>query len=81
MKSLHTDSKLIDLLGGTGTVAALCDVKPPSVSEWRQKGIPKARLMFLRLAKPEVFQNGLGINAKSQRSARSHHESNSTPTD
>lgn len=81
MKSLHTDSKIIDLLGGTGAVADLCDVKPPSVSEWRQKGIPKARLMFLRLAKPEVFQNDLGVNAQSPHSLQSPPESNSTPAD
>lgn len=55
MSTYHPDSKIIDKLGGTSAVAKLCDVKPPSVSEWREKGIPKARLMYLRLAKPEAF--------------------------
>lgn len=50
-----TASELIDLLGGTAEVARLCEVQPPSVSEWRHKGIPKARLMFLKLARPDVF--------------------------
>ena len=41
------DSAIIDLLGGTVTVARLCKVKPPSVSGWRVKGIPDARRQFL----------------------------------
>lgn len=51
-----TPSEIIDALGGTFRVAELCEVKPPSVSEWRKHGIPRARLMFLRVAKPEVFR-------------------------
>ena len=50
-----TPSEIIDALGGTFEVARLCEVQPPSVSEWRHKGIPKARLMFLRLARPDVL--------------------------
>lgn len=50
-----TDSEIIDLLGGTGAVAELCEVRPPSVSEWRHKGIPRARLKFLRAVRPDVF--------------------------
>lgn len=48
-------SDIIDALGGTSKTARLCGVKDPSVSEWRQTGIPKARLMYLRLARPDVF--------------------------
>lgn len=48
-------NEIIDKLGGTAEVARLCQVKPPSVSQWRESGIPAARLMFLRLARPEVF--------------------------
>lgn len=50
-----TASEIIDALGGTFEVARMCEVQPPSVSEWRKTGIPKARLMFLRLAHPELF--------------------------
>lgn len=46
---------IIDALGGTTTVAKLCQVKTPSVSEWRRHGIPVARLQYLRLLRPEVF--------------------------
>ena len=48
-------NKIIDDLGGTGAVAGLCDVTPQAVSEWRKYGIPKARLMYLRLLRPDVF--------------------------
>jgi hypothetical protein len=50
-----TDSDIIDRLGGTTEVARLCQVKPPSVSEWRQTGIPAARRQFLELLKPDAF--------------------------
>lgn len=46
---------IIDRLGGTSETARLCEVQPPSVSEWRTNGIPKARLMYLRSIRPEVF--------------------------
>lgn len=50
-----TDSQIIDALGGTYAVAELCKVKPPSVSEWRRKGIPAARRMYLCAVRPELF--------------------------
>lgn len=49
-------SEIIDRLGGTAEVARLCEVEQPSVSEWKKRGIPRARLMFLKLARPEVFE-------------------------
>lgn len=48
-------NRIIDALGGTAEVARLCGVKPPSVTQWRTNGIPKARLMFLKLARPDAF--------------------------
>jgi len=60
MKLIKTEtpsaSEIIDRIGGTAAVAELCEVKSPSVSEWRHKGIPKARLQFLRLARPDVSE-------------------------
>lgn len=50
-----TSSQIIDRLGGTACVARMFTIKPPSVSGWRVKGIPAARLMYLRLAHPDVF--------------------------
>lgn len=49
-------SEIIDRLGGTAEVARLCEVEQPSVSEWKKRGIPRARLMFLKLARPDVFE-------------------------
>lgn len=48
-------SEIIDELGGTAAVAKLCDVRQPSVSEWRRFGIPKAREQYLRLLRPDLF--------------------------
>lgn len=49
------DSAIIDALGGTAEVARLCNVRPPSVSEWRVRGIPAARRMYLEVLRPDVF--------------------------
>tara|TARA_R110000824_G_scaffold137534_1_gene301654 strand:+ start:893 stop:1093 length:201 start_codon:yes stop_codon:yes gene_type:complete len=51
-----TANEIIDRIGGTGATATLCEIKPGSVSEWRHKGIPKARMQFLRLARPDIFE-------------------------
>ena len=53
---LMDPNKIIDALGGTNSVAELCQVSAQAVSQWRTDGIPKARLMFLELAKPEIFK-------------------------
>jgi len=49
-------SKIIDRFGGTKAMAELCEVSMPSVSQWRNNGIPKARIMFLRERHPEIFR-------------------------
>ena len=56
------DSEIIDKLGGTAEVARICNVRPPSVSEWRRNGIPDARLQYLRLLRPEVFLGAPAAN-------------------
>lgn len=57
-------SKIIDALGGTAKVAKLCNVKQPSVSQWRESGIPQARLMFLKLVRPDVFASEITTKKK-----------------
>jgi hypothetical protein len=57
MDSKINPSSVIDQLGGTAAVAEMCDIKPPSVSEWRKTGIPKPWLKYLQLAHPEAFEN------------------------
>ena len=56
MNTKHSDSEIIDALGGTCVVARLLEVKPPSISKWRHTGIPRARMMYLKAVHPEVFQ-------------------------
>lgn len=51
-----TDAQIIDALGGTSEVARLCEVTPGAVSQWKTEGIPKPRLMFLKLARPKIFR-------------------------
>ena len=48
-------NKAIDLIGGTTAAAAFFEVKKQSVSEWRQKGIPRARVMYLRAVRPDIY--------------------------
>jgi hypothetical protein len=54
--SMNQDAEIIDRLGGTLAVATLCQIKPPSVSEWRRYGIPPARRMYLEVIRPDVFK-------------------------
>ena len=49
------DSQIIDALGGSCAVAALCNVTSQAVSQWRRSGIPEARRMYLQLLRPDVF--------------------------
>lgn len=53
----HTDSEIIDRLGGTAAVARMCKVRMPSVSEWRLTGIPAARRQYLELLRPDAFRS------------------------
>lgn len=55
---------VIDALDGTTAVADLFGIEAPSVSNWKRKGIPPARLMYLELAKPEVLA---AVRAKLQK--------------
>lgn len=51
----HDPNRIIDGLGGTGAVAALCEIEPPSVSGWRRKQIPKGFYKFFLAIRPELF--------------------------
>ena len=52
---MNTDI-VIDLLGGVTETAKFFRIKPPSVCGWREHGIPSARLMYLEVARPDVFE-------------------------
>jgi hypothetical protein len=57
MNKKLTPDEIIDALGGTSKTADLCEVTLSAVSQWRDEGIPKPRMMFLRLARPEIFED------------------------
>jgi len=38
---------IISTLGGTFSVARLCGVSPPAVSQWRTNGIPADKLVLV----------------------------------
>jgi hypothetical protein len=47
---------VIDLLGGPAETARLFKIRMPSVSGWKKKGLPPARLMYLEVARPEILE-------------------------
>jgi hypothetical protein len=59
--------QVIDALGGTCTVASICEISPASVSGWRVNGMPAARAQFFRLRDPDVFRRFDNNNARRQR--------------
>jgi phage terminase Nu1 subunit (DNA packaging protein) len=71
MPAAHSDSALLDRVGTTTEIAALFDVSPQAVSQWRRDGIPKPRRQTLRLLRPELFQAEADGQAVAESSARS----------
>jgi hypothetical protein len=65
-----TDSEIIDRLGGTTEVARMFEIEPPSVSEWRVNGIPKARRLHLKAIRPDLFPEEATKPAKDRRKLR-----------
>ncbi len=64
LNAAMTPGEIIDALGGTNAVAELCEVSPSAVSQWRQDGIPKARLMFLHAVRPDIFGPAPGAQSE-----------------
>lgn len=54
--STHSDSAVIDALGGTVATSRLCGVTSQAVTQWRRAGIPRPWRMYLQLLKPQVFE-------------------------
>ena len=52
---MENKNEIIDALGGSAAVARLCEVAPAAVSQWKTNGIPRARMMYLRVIRPDVF--------------------------
>lgn len=47
--------RIIEAMGGTNACARFFDITPASVSEWLERGLPKARLRHLRDVRPGLF--------------------------
>lgn len=60
----------IELLGGTAEAARFFEVKPPSVSEWRKTGLPRARLMYLRAIRPDIFAAAAKVSTSDTAAAK-----------
>lgn len=56
MLLMKTANEIIDAFGGTVAMAEVCDVYPSAVSQWRATRIPRARLMYLKLLRPDIFE-------------------------
>ena len=69
---LHDHDLLIDTLGGTVAAARACEVSPQAVSQWRRSGIPKSRLMYLRLLRPDAFAPAVPATNQAAGLARKH---------
>ena len=48
--------RIIGELGGTTAVSKLCRIAPPSVANWKKKGLPRAREDFFRALRPDLFK-------------------------
>jgi hypothetical protein len=51
----HRDSDLLDLFGTTTEIAAMFEIKPQAVSQWRKYGVPKARRQTMQALRPDLF--------------------------
>lgn len=50
------DKHIIDMIGGTSKVAEICGLTTGAVSQWRKNGVPKYWTRYLRLLRPDVFE-------------------------
>ena len=61
---MFTSEEIIQRLGGPSEVAKICQCTPQAVSQWfgndqatgSKREIPNARLMYLKLLRPDVFK-------------------------
>lgn len=49
-------NRIIDAMGGTVAVCTLFDITSGAVSQWRDEGIPEARMFSIRLLRPDLFE-------------------------
>jgi hypothetical protein len=59
-------AQIIDRLGGTAQVARMFGVRMPSVCDWKKRGIPRARMMYLSAVHPSALI-GMDVEAATAR--------------
>ncbi len=64
MQGMSDANFIIDTFGGTSKVAEMFTITTGAVSQWRSSGIPDARLMYLRLLRPDVFADAPAVIAE-----------------
>lgn len=55
-RELREINLVINRLGGIVATAKLLRCKHPPVCQWRQRGIPLQRIMYLQAVRPDVFE-------------------------
>lgn len=65
-------TEIIERLGGTAKVSRLFGLAVPSVSDWKRDGIPRARVMFLKVAKKKELA-GFDLEAATARANKQPH--------
>lgn len=63
--------QVIDALGGTAAVARIFEIAMPSVTAWKDDGIPRARMMFLRVAHKKALAE-IDLAAATAKPKKSH---------
>jgi hypothetical protein len=48
--------RIIDAMGGTVAVCKIFNITDGAVSQWRENGIPEARLFSIKLLRPDLFE-------------------------
>lgn len=49
-------NQVIEAFGGPSKLGALLGISKSAVSQWKQNGIPKTQMRYLRLAHPKMFK-------------------------
>lgn len=55
LKKLEAN-RIIDAMKGTSVVADIFNITTGAVSQWRDEGIPDARLFSIKLLRPDLFE-------------------------
>lgn len=55
-------TQIIKALGGTSAVSRMFGIAAPSVSKWKKEGIPRGRMMYLRLTRRKQL-SGIDLEA------------------